>query len=663
MMQSSLLKARYISNAETNIWSRPEYGGIAYSDGDEVEHRIEQIVRSAKDLSVLSSELRSHCTDWPSMYHLSGVRANILRPFESDLNGHILEVGAGCGAISRYLGESGANVLALEGSLRRAAIARLRTHNQPNVTVVSEQFDQFRIDQKFDVITLIGVLEYASLFATAEHPALTMLEHVRSLLKPNGKMIIAIENQLGLKYFAGAPEDHLGQPMYGIEGRYQIDEPQTFGRGFLSEMIHQAGFAKSEFLMPFPDYKLPACILTSEGLNAPDFDAVELACQSITKDPQLPERTLFSLERALPVVFRNGLAADLANSFLIIAANSSDDDLRSGVLAYYFSADRRSGFCKETAFVRSDESILVKRRALPTNSLLETVENSHLFFQPPCDLAYFRGKTLYRQFVEIVTRPDWTMKEIQHYFSRYLEIILEIAHTEGRLFNSQLQDILLPGDYLDAIPSNIVMTDGGKAVYIDREWCTLQGVSLDYLLFRAITSLMKGISTFSQPQDPALATRGRFLLAIMNSLGFSPADEDFSRFLRMESELGIFASGVESRVFTTWSPDASLPGCSGAFPGETLESRLKRTESAKSVAEKFAYERLAEIQRLQTQLAATEDAKAYAESLAIDRLQGLQQLQDQLTQTRAQLESIQSSPGYKLLKIIKLAPNHRRSDV
>ena len=38
-----------------------------------------------------------------------------------------------------------------------------------------------------------------------------MLQRVRSLLKPEGKLIVAIENQLGLKYFAGAPEDHLGQ--------------------------------------------------------------------------------------------------------------------------------------------------------------------------------------------------------------------------------------------------------------------------------------------------------------------------------------------------------------------------------------------------------------------------------------------------------------------
>ena len=86
------------------------------------------------------------------------------------------------------------------------------------------------------MITLIGVLD-VQLFTSEENPPLAMLERVRSLVKPDGMLIIAIENQLGLKYFAGAPEDHLGQPMYGIEGRYRRDQPQTFGRVVLQKNI------------------------------------------------------------------------------------------------------------------------------------------------------------------------------------------------------------------------------------------------------------------------------------------------------------------------------------------------------------------------------------------------------------------------------------------
>ena len=117
-------------------------------------------------------------------------------------------------------------------------------------------------------------------------------------------------------------------------------------------------------------------------------------------------------------------------------------------------------------------------------------------------------------------------------------------------------------------------------------------------------------------------------------------------------------------------PNASLPGCGNSSSIKALEIKLERTEIAKSVAEEFAFERLTEIHRLQAQLVATETAKAYAETLAIDRLGELQQLQHQLKQTSNQLERtnnqldiIYASIGYKLLKLLKLAPDRRDPNV
>ena len=77
-----------------NIWKRPDYAGIPYSDGDVVEERIGSAIAETVDLSVLSPEFKKHCTDWPSLYHLSGERANILRPFASRLEvSSVLEIG------------------------------------------------------------------------------------------------------------------------------------------------------------------------------------------------------------------------------------------------------------------------------------------------------------------------------------------------------------------------------------------------------------------------------------------------------------------------------------------------------------------------------------------------------------------------------------------
>ena len=322
-MKKLLQDLGYVLDGSTDVWLNPSYEGIAYNDGDEIETRIFNIIKNAADISTLSTELRQHCTDWPSQYHLTSARANIMRPFEKTLKGaNVLEIGAGCGAITRYLGECGADVLALEGSPRRASIARSRTRDLDNITVLAEKFDQFKSDHQFDVITLIGVLEYANLFTPSDNPALIMLQRVRQLLKPEGTLIIAIENQLGLTYFAGAPEDHFGKPMVGIEGRYGKDQAQTFGRPVLTRLLQQAGFQASNFLAPFPDYKLPSSIVTEAGFAHQHFDASAFASQSVRRDPQLPEVCNFSLELAWPVVFANDLGLETSNSFLIIASPS-----------------------------------------------------------------------------------------------------------------------------------------------------------------------------------------------------------------------------------------------------------------------------------------------------------------------------------------------------
>ena len=260
-MDPQLNKAGYRLDTQTGVFKKPDFAGIDYSDGDDAENRIEAIIERTSDLSTFSPQLKPHCTDWVSTYHLSGSRSNILRPFELSAEQDILEIGAGCGAITRYLGECGANVLALEGSLRRSKIARSRTRDLSNVTIVCETFSEFKVEQKFDVITLIGVFEYAARYIGSDTPHESMLKSVVHLLKPNGSIILAIENQMGLKYFAGAPEDHLQIPLYGVEDRYEVREPRTFGQETLREMFNGVGLTNLFFLAPYPDYKLPRSIV------------------------------------------------------------------------------------------------------------------------------------------------------------------------------------------------------------------------------------------------------------------------------------------------------------------------------------------------------------------------------------------------------------------
>ena len=97
-------------------------------------------------------------------------------------------------------------------------ITAYRNINCDNLRISVGNFFDMNISEKYDYITLIGVLEYANMFiSNVPDAAIELLKKCRKLLKSNGKIFIAIENRLGAKYFSGAVEDHVGVPWCGIE--------------------------------------------------------------------------------------------------------------------------------------------------------------------------------------------------------------------------------------------------------------------------------------------------------------------------------------------------------------------------------------------------------------------------------------------------------------
>ena len=555
---TSLSRAGYALSQPVSFWIQPGYAGIAYSDGDETEQRLAAILASAADLSVFSWELASQWTDWASLYHLSGSRANLLRPFRERLEqAEVLEVGAGCGAITRYLGECGARVLALEGSPRRAAMARSRTRDLANVTVVADRFDQFVCDQRFDVVTLIGVLEYAAQFTEGAEPAVRMLERVRGLLKPGGKLIVAIENQLGLKYFAGAAEDHLNEPMVGIEGRYGEKGPRTFGRAALAGVLRRAGLTSLQFLAPFPDYKLPVSIVTERALSCAGFDAAAFAWQSARRDFQLPRHLAFAPELAWPEVAANGLTLDLANSFLVVAGTADEPFADPTVLAFHYSTNHRlAAYCKETRFCLQGNRVEVRYQPLGEGA---AVESRRVRFCVPERANYVSGSPLSSELMAIVTRDGWRMEEVGGFLRRYLAIVEALASTPERSLRVTSLATPVPGEYFDAVPQNILIDPDGQWHLIDHEWDLTEPFPAGWLLYRALLLLIMSLTRLHQGKSDFAPTRAGFMLAALEAAGFAADEELLLHYGRLEIQVQAEIEGEAEPDCTRWGPEEPLP--------------------------------------------------------------------------------------------------------
>ena len=640
-MKSALNDVGYIYDEKNSVWRRSDFKGIGYSDGDEVENRIEQIIATTTDLRVLSDEISQHITDWPSRYHLASARANILRPLEAELGVEVLEIGAGCGAITRFLGESGASVVAVEGSLRRARIARLRTRDLENIAIVADNFEDFKCNQKFDFVTLIGVLEYAGIFMPGDNPALKMLARARSFLKPNGKIIIAIENKLGLKYLAGAPEDHVSLPFFGIEDRYSPGSARTYGREQLQQLLTQAGFMKSEFLAPFPDYKLPTSIITEKGMKSHAFDSGVFAWQTVKQDYQFPELTSFSIERVWPEVFNNNLGLELSNSFLVISSNSRDEAVNSiEELAFHFSTNRKRKFCKETSFIESEEgNIMVRCRKLgeAVNEAQENDFNSNIKWNFTNESDYFSGTLLSSEWLRTFTELEYSMVEQDRILRDYLGILAQMSEIPLEKIYSQPFEPILSGDLLDAIPSNILREESGRVRVFDLEWALRDGLSPAYLLFRALSSTFSSISAIGSisPRTDHASNYLDIIVEIMHRVEIQVSYSHIERFLEIERALYEFVS------YGSYN-----------FSLETLRGISIHPGSLPSV----------QFYKLPHQLSAHADenvklhvAKAYAEELAITRMHEITSLTKEIEELSMRLHYETSAKGRvgRLVKKIK----------
>jgi SAM-dependent methyltransferase len=234
-----------------------------YSDGEEVESFILDVFKEEKDIfEVLASDDR-----WPVLYHLSPMRKNIVLPMDLSKDDCVLEIGSGMGAITEPLSERVKKVDCIELSKRRSLANAYRNKQNNNITIYVGSFSKIKLRKKYDVIVLIGVLEYAELYINSDTPFADFLKKLYSLLKPGGKIYIAIENRLGMKYLAGNPEDHWGKAYFGIEG-YNTDKKgaKTFSKSELEQLLKDTGYTDFYFYYPFPDYKLPKYVYSDKYL-------------------------------------------------------------------------------------------------------------------------------------------------------------------------------------------------------------------------------------------------------------------------------------------------------------------------------------------------------------------------------------------------------------
>jgi len=451
-----------------------------YCDGA-VEDEILEIVKKYSPIEYAGIiEARK---SWPVLYHLSPLRENVVDFLPMKKTDKVLEVGSGCGAITGAFSRKAGSVTCVDLSKKRSLINAYRHSDCDNVTIHVGNFKDIepQLPCDYDYICLIGVFEYGWSYIGGETPYEDFLNILKRHLSPEGRIVIAIENKYGLKYFAGCKEDHLGTYFSGIEDYASGGGVRTFSRNGLEKIFRSCGMEEYTFYYPYPDYKFMTTVYSDERL--PQKGELSNNIRNFDRDRMV----LFDEKSTYDGLIADGMFTDFSNSFLVVLGG------KLPVIYTKYSNDRTEEYQIKTEICKAEDGTKtvykyplsesaaghIRSMELAYRSLSERYADGNLRIND-CILeeventvracfSFEEGVTLTQLMDERLEKQDY-----EGFYQLFDEYVERVGHRED-----------FPAADFDLIFSNILVN---KDVWtlIDYEWTFGKAMRTKELAFRAV---------------------------------------------------------------------------------------------------------------------------------------------------------------------------------
>lgn len=514
-------------------------GKDLYTDG-EIEDTLLQIVKENKQDSILYES-----NEWPILYHLSNIRENLLDWYPFEDTADVLEVGSGCGAITGLLSRKAHSVVCIELSEKRSMINAYKNKDCENVTIMLGNFQDIQLEQKFDYVTLIGVWEYAGLYVSGTNPYEEMLQKVKQFLKADGKIIVAIENKMGMKYFNGAREDHTGK-FYGSINDYVDDKNiRTFSKPEIINILKRVGLDKYCFYYPMPDYKIPDSIYSEPMVPKPGNIRYYGQEYSMSRIYNFYDATAFDQ------VCADGIFSYFANSFLFVCGEKEEKCIYAK-----YSRERKSEFRIRTVILEHKGKMFVEKEALSEDARshilqMKTKEEKwknsgipirYVSGQIENDayvVPYIEGLSLDEYLYEWRNNTDEFIRRIKEILGKYLtpkdsvmvpfKITDEFKKIFGDIAPKNAKSLVVTN--IDILFSNLKLTDNKEVYNYDYEWIFDFEIPYDYVLWRVLNQLYSKYMAYLKPKISLNDYFNRLEIVMQNIPVYENMERNFAEYV------------------------------------------------------------------------------------------------------------------------------------
>lgn len=284
------------------------------------------------------------------LQELSPIRQNLLDwiPFSSEET--VLELGGKTGILTEFLCKRCGMVASVVASETDAYVNAARNENARNLQIrlcggrdAQSNSDENGISNPspkdgFDTVTLIGadIELQQGIFSNGnatitDAPApqsnniadttnnhrnqyMRLLALAHHYLTPHGRLILAVNNRLGIQYWSGKT-DSCSPSLFGsVQGDTEEQTEYCFSKKQLISMLEETGFASMQFYYPVPDYLYPTQIFSDDYL--PQVGEI----RPTSAHYNAIRYQLFDEKKAFDALCEDGLFDVFANSFLILCS-------------------------------------------------------------------------------------------------------------------------------------------------------------------------------------------------------------------------------------------------------------------------------------------------------------------------------------------------------
>jgi len=323
-----------------------------------------------------------------------------------------------------------------------------------------------------------------------------MLRKVFSAVKPDGLLLLAIENKFGLKYWSGCKEDHSGRLFDGIHGYPSKNVPITFSKKELTNLLKMAGFNFIEYYYLFPDYKLCNVIIKDKK----DFKEYYIHnWLDFPFEDYTGREYLFHEGLALRNLIQADLFSEFANSFLVIASPQKRRPYKkpNWIVKKIVNHSLWSPkFHHIISLCKTKEGLKILRHSLSGTNHLKL---GNLEFNLVKENNFIPGNLL--------TFSAWEAVFSNNFISNFLTIFHKFKDYLISQFYTGKSDKekypLLRGEAIDCTLWNLIENEKG-IFFIDQKWKWEKPLSMDFVLFRGLFYFLNKISPFLNIQNKKL---------------------------------------------------------------------------------------------------------------------------------------------------------------